>query len=210
MNSKINSIKSIIFPSKKINIFVISILFLGLISGAVFGNIISVNDKTLVIDKIKLFISNINSDSINGIEVFKNGISVNMLYLGIIWVMGMTFVGVVLNVVILFIKSFILGFSLASFIMVYSYKGLILSLIYLLFGQILNILVIVMVTIYGIMFSSKLNLIIFNNKQDNNILKFFRNYVFILIIAIIVSIISSISEAFLLPAIIKIIIKLFI
>lgn len=210
MNSKINSIKSIIFPSKKINIFVISILFLGLISGAVFGNIISVNDKTLVIDKIKLFISNINSDLINGIEVFKNGISVNMLYLGIIWVMGMTFVGVVLNVVILFIKSFILGFSLASFIMVYSYKGLILSLIYLLFGQILNILVIVMVTIYGIMFSSKLNLIIFKNKQDNNILKFFRNYVFILIIAIIVSIISSISEAFLLPAIIKIIIKLFI
>lgn len=210
MNSKINSIKSIIFPSKKINIFVISILFLGLISGAVFGNIISVNDKTLVIDKIKLFISNINSDSINGIEVFKNGISVNMLYLGIIWVMGMTFVGVVLNVVILFIKSFILGFSLASFIMVYSYKGLILSLIYLLFGQILNILVIVMVTIYGIMFSSKLNLIIFKNKQDNNILKFFRNYVFILIIAIIGSIISSISEAFLLPAIIKIIIKLFI
>lgn len=210
MNSKINSIKSIIFPSKKINTFVISILFLGLISGAVFGNIISVNDKTLVIDKIKLFISNINSDSINGIEVFKNGISVNMLYLGIIWVMGMTFVGVVLNVVILFIKSFILGFSLASFIMVYSYKGLILSLIYLLFGQILNILVIVMVTIYGIMFSSKLNLIIFKNKQDNNILKFFRNYVFILIIAIIVSIISSISEAFLLPAIIKIIIKLFI
>lgn len=210
MNSKINSIKSIIFPSKKINIFVISILFLGLISGAVFGNIISVNDKTLVIDKIKLFISNINSDSINGIEVFKNGISVNMLYLGIIWVMGMTFVGVVLNVVILFIKSFILGFSLASFIMVYSYKGLILSLIYLLFGQILNILVIVMVTIYGIMFSSKLNLIIFKNKQDNNIIKFFRNYVFILIIAIIVSIISSISEAFLLPAIIKIIIKLFI
>ena len=210
MNSKINSIKSIIFPSKKINIFVISILFLVLISGAVFGNIISVNDKTLVIDKIKLFISNINSDSINGIEVFKNGISVNMLYLGIIWVMGMTFVGVVLNVVILFIKSFILGFSLASFIMVYSYKGLILSLIYLLFGQILNILVIVMVTIYGIMFSSKLNLIIFKNKQDNNILKFFRNYVFILIIAIIVSIISSISEAFLLPAIIKIIIKLFI
>ena len=210
MNSKINSIKSIIFPSKKINIFVISILFLGLISGAVFGNIISVNDKTLVIDKIKLFISNINSDSINGVEVFKNGISVNMLYLGIIWVMGMTFVGVVLNVVILFIKSFILGFSLASFIMVYSYKGLILSLIYLLFGQILNILVIVMVTIYGIMFSSKLNLIIFKNKQDNNILKFFRNYVCILIIAIIVSIISSISEAFLLPAIIKIIIKLFI
>ena len=210
MNSKINSIKSIIFPSKKINIFVISILFLGLISGAVFGNIISVNDKTLVIDKIKLFISNINSDSINGIEVFKNGISVNMLYLGIIWVMGMTFVGVVINVVILFIKSFILGFSLASFIMVYSYKGLILSLIYLLFGQILNILVIVMVTIYGIMFSSKLNLIIFKNKQYNNILKFFRNYVFILIIAIIVSIISSISEAFLLPAIIKIIIKLFI
>lgn len=210
MNSKINSIKSIIFPSKKINIFVISILFLGLISGAVFGNIISMNDKTLIIDKIKLFISNINSNSIDGIEVFKNSININMLYIGIIWVMGMTFVGVFLNIIILFIKSFIFGFSLASFIMVYSYKGLILSLIYLLFGQMLNILVIIMLVIYGIMFSNKLFMVIFKNKQDNNMLKFFRNYIFILIIAIFICIFSSLSEAFLLPAIIKIIIKLFI
>lgn len=210
MNSKINSIKSIIFPSKKINIFVISILFLGLISGAVFGNIISMNDKTLIIDKIKLFISNINNNSINGIDVFKNGININMLYIGIIWIMGMTFIGVIINIIILFIKSFIFGFSLASFIMVYSYKGLILSLIYLLFGQILNILVIIMLVIYGIMFSSKLFLVIFRNKQDNNMIKFFRNYVFILIIAVFVCLISSLSEAFLLPAIIKIIIKLFI
>ena len=66
MNSKINSIKSIIFPSKKINIFVISILFLGLISGAVFGNIISINDKTLVIDKIKLLLTHTKGDNYYG------------------------------------------------------------------------------------------------------------------------------------------------
>ena len=56
MVNKYNNIKSIIFPSKKINYAVITILLLGVISGSVFSTIIDLNDKKMVIDKIILFV----------------------------------------------------------------------------------------------------------------------------------------------------------
>lgn len=210
MIKKYNNIKSIIVPNKKINFFVISILFLGIITGAIFANIIGINDRTLVIDKIKLFIDNINTNTLNSILAFKNSISTNMIYIILIWILGMTLLGIIFNIFLLFLKSFILGFSLASFIITYSYKGIILSSLYLLFGQLLNIIVILLLSIYSIMFTIKMLNQIFKNNQNNNILKFFKNYSIILITSILISVISSLSESFLLPSLIKIIIKLFI
>lgn len=210
MIKKYSNIKSIIVPSKKINFFVISIIILGVTFGAVFTNIIGFNDKTLVIDKIKIFIDNINSGAIDSLLAFKNGISINLIYVILIWILGMTCIGVLFNIFLLFTKSFIFGFSIASFILTYSYKGIILSLLYLLFGQLLNMVVIMLLTIYSIMFSSKIFKLIFKNQGNHDILKFFKNYLLILMVAIIISLISALLEAFILPALIKIIIKLFI
>ena len=210
MIKKINSIKQIIVPAKKINYFVIFLLFLGVILGAVFANIIDFNDKTLVIDKIKIFIDNINTASINSITAFKNSISTNLIYVLVIFILGMTGIGILFNIFLLLAKSFILGFSLASFIITYSYKGIILSSLYLIFGQLLNIIIISLLTIYGIMFTGKLFKLIFKNQGNHDILNFFKNYLIILVFSIIISFLSSLLEVFVFPAIIKIIIKIFI
>ena len=210
MINKYSKIKSIIFPSKKINFFVIAILFLGIISGAIFSNIIDLNDQKLVIEKIQTLITNINTQSIDSIQAFKNSIIINSSYMLIIWILGMTIIGILFNIFLLYLKGFIVGFSLASFIITYSYKGIILSILYTLFGQILNIIVIMILTIYSIMFTTNLLKQIIKNKQSNNLAKTFKNYLIILLITIIITIISSISETFLFPTLVKLIIKLFI
>ena len=210
MTKKYSNIKSIILPNNKINIFALCILFLGVITGGVFSGIIGLNDKTLVIDKIHLFIDNINNNSIDSILAFKNSISINLIYIFLIWFLGMALLGIIFNIFILFVKGFIFGFSIASFILTYSYKGIIISFLYLLFGQLLNISVLLILTIYSIMFSCRLLALMFKN--DNNFAKniFFKNYALILLFSIIISFISSLSEAFLLPSLIKLIIKLYI
>lgn len=210
MINKYSRIKSIIFPSKKINYTVITILLLGVISGSIFSTIIDLNDKKLVIDKIQLFISNIDSQSINSIIAFKNSILTNLTYTLILWILGMTIIGVVFNIFLLYLKGFIFGFSLSAFILTYSYKGIILSVLYTLFGQLLNLIVIMILSIYSIMFTTNFLKQIIKSKQNITIQKYFKNYSLIFIISIIISIISSISEAFLFPTLIKIIIKLFI
>ena len=202
MIKKYNKIKSIILPNKKINIFIICLIVLGLTVGSIFSVIISQNDQNLVIEKIKLFIDNINNNSLNSLIAFKNSISINYLYIIIIWILGMTLIGIPINIFILFFKSFTLGFSLSSFIITYSYKGLLLSSIYL--------IVLLVLTIYSIMFSSILIKNIIKNSLHNELPKFLKNYCIILIIALLVSLISSLSETFLMPTIIKLLIKLYI
>ena len=210
MINKYTRIKNIIFPSKKINFTVISILILGVISGAIFSNIIDLNDKKLVLDKIQLFISNIDTQSINNIESFKNSIITNLSYSIIIWILGMTIIGIIINIFLLYLKGFIFGFTLSAFILTYSYKGIILSILYTLFGQLLNLVVIMILSIYSIMFTFNFVKQIIKSKYNMNIPKYFKNYSLIFLITIIISLISSISEAFVFPTLIKIIIKLFI
>ena len=133
MIKKYSNIKNIILPNKKVNIFVVCILFLGVIAGAIFSSIIGQNDRALVIDKIKLFIENINNNSIDSLVALKNSLSINIIYVLIIFILGMALLGIIFNVFVLFIKSFVFGFSIASFIITYSYKGIIISFLYLLF-----------------------------------------------------------------------------
>ena len=210
MINKINKIKSIIFPSKKTNYFVVAVLFLGVITGAIFANIIDLNDKKLVLDKIQLFISNINNREINSLLAFKNSIITNLSYSLIIWILGLTIIGIIFNIFLLYIKGFIFGFSLSAFILTYSYKGIILSILYTFFGQVLNLIVVMILSIYSIMFTTTFIKNLLHNKNNNNIPKLFKNYSIIFLITIILSLISSVSEAFLFPTLIRIIIKLFI
>ena len=209
MVKKYSSIKSIILPCKSINYFVIIVLFLGIILGAIFSTIISINDKNLVIEKVKLFIDNINNNSLDHLLVFKNSIGINFLYIFLIWILGMSLIGIVINILLLFIKSFIFSFSIATVILTYGYKGIILSSIYLIFGQLLNLICVLILTIYSIMFTIKLFKTILRKNTNNELLIFLKNYLLILIFTIILSIVSSLSESFILPALIKIIIKLF-
>jgi len=208
--NKFNKIKRIIFPSKKINIFVLIILFLGVTTGAIFANIIDLNDQKLVIEKIELFISNIDNRNLNSIIIFKNSIITNLSYSLIIWILGLTIIGIIFNIFLLYIKGFIFGFSLSTFIITYSYKGIILSFLYTIFGQLLNLIVIMILTIYSIMFTINFIKQIIKSKQNINIPKQFKNYSIILLMTLIINIISSISETFLFPSLIKLIIKLYI
>ena len=105
MINKFNKIQSIIFPNKKINFFIIIIIILGVTSGAIFANIIDLNDKNLVIDKIKLLISNIDSQEINSIQALKNSIVTNLSYSLIIWILGLTIIGIVTNIFLVYINT---------------------------------------------------------------------------------------------------------
>lgn len=207
MKKKINEFFYLMFPYKKVSIFIISFFFLSFILGAVYSNMISIEDEKIVIDKINLFINNIDSNSLVFFSSFKNSLFINLSYLFLICFFGMTILGVVLNVFLLFLKGFIIGFSLSSFVISFGYKGLILSSIYLLFGQLLNIFIILSMSSYAIIFTLRLIELIF--KQKNlNFKKNLKLYFLSFSILIILSCISSLMECYFMPAIIKLFIKL--
>jgi stage II sporulation protein M len=123
--------------------------------------------------------------------------------------LGFSIIGLILNIFVIYLKGFIVGFTISSMILTYGAKGILSSLIYLLFGQLINIFVIIIIGIYGFMFSLNLLKLIFNKKKDNG-RKMMKKYIIILIICIVISFISSVLESFVLPNILKFIIGIYV
>ena len=210
MNKKLSNGLAIILPNKKINLFVFFVIVLGIISGTIFLLAINSNDKELVTNQIINFITNVNENNINNFNAFKNSLVENIIFILIIWIFGMSVIGIIFNIFIMYLKGFVLGFTLSSFFLIYQYKGLLLGTIYLIPSMIINIIVTLIVGVYSIMLSIYLLKIIFMKDRSNNVKNFLKKYFIILLICLILVLISSLCEGYLVPAIIKLVIKVFI
>ena len=210
MNKKLNSGLALILPNKKVNLFVIFIVILGIISGSLFLMVLNDNDKSEVINEISTFMTNINTNNINNLNSFKNSLIEGMILIILSWILGMSIIGVIFNIFFIYMKSFIIGFSISSFILVYKYKGILSSLVYTIPSQLINILIILILGVYTLLFSKYLFKMIFLKDKTVNLGKFFKKYVLVFGICIILCVISSLCEAYLLPSLLKVMIKLFI
>ena len=210
MNKKLNSGLALILPNKKVNLFVIFIVILGIISGSLFLMVLNENDKSEVINEISTFMANINTNNINNLNSFKNSLIEGMILIILSWILGMSIIGVIFNIFFIYMKSFTIGFSISSFILVYKYKGILSSLIYVIPSQLINILIILILGVYTLLFSKYLFKMIFFKAGTINLGKFFKKYVLGFGICIILCVISSLCEAYLLPSLLKVMIKLFI
>lgn len=210
MNKKLNSGLALILPNKKVNLFVIFIVVLGIISGSLFLMVLNENDKSEVINEISTFMANINTNNINNFNSFKNSLIEGMILIILSWILGMSIIGVIFNIFFIYMKSFTIGFSISSFILVYKYKGILSSLVYTVPSQLINILIILILGVYTLLFSKYLFKMIFIKDKTVNLGKFFKKYVLVFGICIILCVISALCEAYLLPSLLKVMIKLFI
>ena len=188
---------------KKKYIFLISIVVMGIIIGIVFSNILSDTDQVLVEEKLTNYFINIkNNKDINYLSNFLNSFLNNNTSLILIWILGLSIIGLVLNNFILFFKSFTLGFGIGSIINIYLYKGIIGSLLYIFPHMLINIFVLIVLVYYANNFSIKLFRQLFL-KKEIKFQEIMKKYLKILLYAFIVLLVSSLLETFLSPIIIK-------
>lgn len=202
-------ISKLVLPNKKINYFTVSILILGFLCGCIFLILLSNADKTSTVNQVTSYFNGIKDGSFNSGLAFKNTLIINYLYIISIWVLGLSLIGLLFNIFIIYIKGFVVGFTISAMMLSFKIKGILSATLYLLFGQVFNILIILLVGIYSFSFSIQLIKILSSKKKVKNT-GVVRKYLIILIGAIIFTFITSMLETFVLPNIIKIIIKLFV
>ena len=202
MKKILDKLKKEIKKNKKGILFLLGISLIGFISGTFFIIFISKADQILVSNYIESFISNIENNNLNYIDLFKNSIITNLTFIVTIWILGMSVIGIPINLFYYFTKSFILGFSISSFILCYKIKGCLLAFIYIVPHNLLNIFIYTILMLYSIKFSLKLIDSIINKKN-----LYFKNimnsYLSILLISFIVILITSLYEVFVVPFIIS-------
>lgn len=188
---------------KKKYLFLFIIVIIGITVGILFSNILSTEDSKLVTNKITEYFNNLKNDT--PIDYFRNlfiSLKNNLLYISIIWILGLGVIGLLLNNFILFFKSFILGFSIGSIINIYLYSGIVLSFLYVFPSLLLNLLVFLIIVSYANDFSINLFNLIFRKKEIHfsNLIK---QYSKVLLYLSIILIISSLIETFIMPFSIK-------
>ena len=207
MNEKLNRVKDIVLPNKRINYFIFSVVIIGIITGSIFFTFISNNDKTEVINLINNFLTTIKDSTFDSGLALKNSLITNLILVVFIWIFGMSIIGLLFNVFIIYIKAFLLGFSVASLIGSLGIKGIVMAFIYVFPSQIINIIAIMVLGIYSVIFSIHLIKLIMQKKNSNN--NIFKKYFVIFIFAIISSVISALSDSYLLPNLVKLVIGLY-
>lgn len=206
---KKKKLRDLILPSKKINFFIVTIMLLGILSGSIFLMMSNEVDKNSVIQQIQNFFMNVSKGDVDNGLAFRNSLIINYIFVGVIWILGLSMIGIIANVFLTYIKGFLVGFSVSSLFLTYGYKGILATLLYTFPSQILNIIVVMVLSIYSIMFANQLIQMIFSKKSTNNRVML-KKYFVILMFSIIVSFVSSLLEVYVFPNILKLVVSVYV
>lgn len=202
MKIKLDKLKSILKINKQIIIFLLGLSIIAVVAGAFYITILNKTDHSLIEESISGFFNNINNNKLNYGLSFKNAILNNIGFILLIWLLGISVIGIPIIIFLFFSKVFTLGFSISSIIFNYKLKGTLLSLFYVFPHHIINIYIYIVLIAYAISLSLK----IIDSIIKRKIIDFklvMNKYLYVLLISFIVIIITTLLEVFMVPSLMK-------
>ena len=178
--------------------FLLVLAIIAFIFGIFFITIISTKDINIIKEYISTFINNIEENKLEFIKILKETFFTNGIIVLIIWLLGISIIGLPLIIVYYFFKVFSIGFALSSFVITYKLKGLVFGFFYFFPNELVKFFAYTLLVTNSIKISKKIIKAVFN-KETLSFQRNLRVYVKILIIVLIILIITSIYETFAIP-----------
>lgn len=195
--------KAKLLKTQKLFIKILIIVIIAFLLGTLYIAILSKSNKELIHDTLTNFFKDINSKDLNYYKVLFNSLSSYTLSGFIIWILGISIIGIPIIILFLSFKSFVVGFSFSSLIYFYKFKGLIASFVYTI-PLVLSLLVLIILSFFSIRFSKRLIRVLFY-RQDTSLRNYTKRYFKILLVSEFILIICSILETFVMPEVLKLI-----
>lgn len=190
---------------KKLLIFLTILLLIGIAFGSIFVSILDNSDKTLVNEHLNNFINSIETDKLDYFQALKSNLITNISFVIVIWLLGISIIGLPIILIMFFSKTFILGFSVGAILSVFKTKGLLFSLAHIFPGQVISLLLYLLLTMYAMSFSFKLIYVIFKKKTlDFKIVM--NKYFKILLLVLTIVVLMNLYDTYLMPKLVKILI----
>ncbi len=197
-----DKLKSRIKISKRFTIFLFVLTLVGVIAGSLFITILSSSDKALVKDYLGQYIEITKSGKVNYASVFINSFMSSGLSALVIWLLGISIVGIPVILFLFFCKVFTLGFSVGSILFTYQLKGLLLSLVYVFPHQVINLFAFGLLMVYALSVSVKMISAVFKKKAID-FKSIMGRYSLVLGITMGLFLLNSLYETFVMPQVLK-------
>jgi stage II sporulation protein M len=174
-------------------LFSISVLF-----GAIVVQALENSQKTELYLYFNSFLSYIGQLELSDNTIMVEALGRNLKHLGILWILGLSVIGLPVIIAMVFIKGFSIGFTVAFLIEQYSIKGLQLAIATILPQNLIIVPVTIFVGVAGIVFSIQLiqNRII---NEGKSLFARFIQYGIIIAISILLIVLASCYEAYVAP-----------
>lgn len=161
--------------------------------GITFITILNSSDKELVKEYITVFLTDIYENKIDYIEVLKSTITSNIFLILLIWLLGISVIGIPIILFLYFFNTFTLGFTISSFVLTHNLKGIVFSILYIFPNEIIKFLCYTLLIINAINVSKKLIISVIK-KENINFNRIINRYFKILIICICITIFTCLYE----------------
>lgn len=203
------SLYSVIKKEKHIIRFILLLFLIGTICGSLFVNFLSESDKKILLQQTTDFFNNIKSGSnlVYGISFFKKDIVNNLLQITGLYILGLSIIGVIVVIIIIFFKGFILGMTLSSIIFKYNVKGILGVVLYVFPLYIIKIGVYTFASLF-VIYSSLKFLKAVLKKESINFKTFLGKYIFSYFISLLLIFSVSLLDSYITPFFLKIFITL--
>lgn len=192
MKKIINKLKD-----KKQFILIFVICIVAFIIGVLLPSILNEENRKIIETSLNSFFDTIKNNQLKTNELLFKTLTSNIIIDLILWLLGISIIGIPIVIILLGYKSLSLGFTISSIISTYKLNGVIKALIYIV-PNIINLFIFFVISYYSISFSLMLFNYLFRKKEYNKRV-IVNRYLKLLVISIIILIFSSVIETYVVP-----------
>lgn len=190
--------------NSSIFLFIVILFLMGVIFGAIVVNSMSITQKEDLFYYLSQFFGQVSDGKVSeDNELFLQSFFHNSKFIGLMWVLGISIIGLPVILILLFIKGMVVGFTVGFLVSQMGWNGFMLAFVSILPQNLIIIPVFIMMAAFSVIFSLRMVKKQFMKKYAQPIMPFFKRYIFALIAAVIFISAASGIEAFLSPWLMK-------
>jgi stage II sporulation protein M len=188
-------------------LFVVVLFLMGVIFGAIVVNSMSITQKEDLFYYLSQFFGEISNGKVaSSNDLFLQSFFHNSKFIGLMWILGISIIGVPIILILLFLKGMVVGFTVGFLVSQMGWNGFMLAFASILPQNLIIIPIFIIMAAFSVIFSLRMIKKQFLKKYGQPIMPFFKRYIFALIGAVIFICAASGIEAFISPLLMKTII----
>lgn len=185
-------------------IFVIVLFLMGVIFGAVVVNSLSFSQKEDLFYYLSQFFGTLtDGKEATAMDLFKQSLLHNSKFIGLMWLLGISIIGLPIILIILFIKGLVVGFTVGFLVNQMGWDGFLLSFVAILPQNFIIIPIFIITAVITITFSIQMIRRQFMKKMSQPLFPLLSRYLLAFFVAIISLAAAAGVEAYLSPALMK-------
>lgn len=193
-----------------IYLFVVVLFLMGVIFGAIIVNSLSFTQKEDLFYYLSQFFGQVSDGNVAAAsDLFKQSIFHNTKFIGLMWILGISIIGLPVILILLFMKGMVVGFTVGFLVNQMGWDGFLLSFVTVLPQNLIIIPVFIVASTISVSFSLKMISRQFMKKVGQPIMPMLGKYMFAFVVAVLFLCAAAGIEALLSPILMKSVINSF-